>query len=132
MIISNYSLTLVQEEMLFEMCKKLFPEVYSDDRNIFDIRNGDNGVPIIMVFEPKSYQILHTIPLLEFCLRTLLPKIFNSGYMPFNEEEQQGGIGFDDLNGTDEMLYPLVYNHKFHPVDFLYEWYNKMEFSESK
>jgi len=99
---------------LIAMVEKLFPEIYSKDTNILDIRDGDDDNPCIMYNTGKSWEIV--IPWFEFCCKHIAWKIYNK-------------INTWQNNRTTFTAFcsECIITNMRHPVDYLYEQFLKLK-----
>lgn len=88
-----------QRKKLIEMIRRLFPEIYSKDTNIFDIRDGDDDLPCIMHNNGKEWDIV--IHWYEFVIQHLCSRIC--------------GDNLSDLIITKQLASSLP-----NPIDYLY------------
>lgn len=119
---SPINLTEKHKEKLLEMCSVLFSEIYSTDRNIFDIRDGDNDIPCIMHYnsQTRSWDIF--IHWFEFCMTYLVNKI----YYPDNIGKRFtiSKVEFFFFQSFIDSIEGSTSGYK-HPVDYLYEEFKK-------
>jgi len=103
----SLELTQQQKDKLLEMCKVLFPEIYSEDTNIFDIRGGDNDTWYIMHYGGKEWDIIiHWFELMWIILNKICEtrEPLETHYL----STQFGMVCFNRSKAS-------------HPVDYLYE-----------
>lgn len=133
-----------QEGKLLKMCGKLFPEhafniqrlnidfhwlpkEEVDDIKLSEYNVGDNILLFVYFKHNSEMQSTpdYIVPWFEFCYTHLLGKIFNSGKFPIHYYAEDPA--FDDTNGRITFGVEYTHYNEFHPVDWLYEWFEKLE-----
>jgi len=138
----SIELTNEDKEQILEMCKELFPEFYSDNNNIFDIRGGDDDTWCIMHYDKKTRKWDTIIHWFEFCMRFLVPKLdelyFEKIMNPLDPYHVSNkGKNLNYPNNWRELWDFRPYeqwNHncngahfKKHPIDYLYTEFKKLK-----